>query len=249
MKQVIIAASFALFSQCVSAETLTTLLSTNKVEIHSTYTGAEIVIFGALDFEGGAPPPGGIQIAITVTGPRNMIAVHKKSRVGPIWINNEKVRFDKAPGYHAVIASEPLSEIADAATIKDMTFDPADDVPGADAVAASSRPFLRELVRLKTQEELFRADDAGVTFVNGRLFQSRITLPAKAPLGRYFVVTHAFSGGKAIAESNNEFFLTKTGFEALVAREARERPWLYGCVAILCALGMGWLSSVAFRRD
>jgi uncharacterized protein (TIGR02186 family) len=169
--------------------------------------------------------------------------------VGPIWINNEKVRFNKAPGYHAVIASEPLREIADAATLKDMTFDPADDVPGEEAGAAAGRPFLRELVRLRKQEELFRADDAGVTFVGDRLFQSRITLPAKAPLGRYFVVTHAFSGGKAIGQSTNEFYLTKTGFEALVAREARERPWLYGFVAILCALGMGWLSSVAFRRD
>jgi uncharacterized protein (TIGR02186 family) len=231
------------------ADTLTTLLSTNRVEIHSTYSGAEIVIFGAMDFGGAAPPPGGVQIAITVTGPRSSVSVQKKARFGPIWINREKVRFDKSPGYHAVMASEPLEAIADAKTLKDMTFDPADDMPDVVPSTPQRLAFLPELVRLKQADGLFRKDEAGISFVGTRLFQSRITLPANAPLGRYYVTTHAFSAGKTIGTSNNEFYLTKTGFEALVASEARDRPWLYGLAAILSALGMGWLASVAFRRD
>jgi uncharacterized protein (TIGR02186 family) len=246
----IAAAAFVLLNPVdAQADTLTTLLSTNRVEIHSTYSGAEIVIFGAMDFEGAAPPAGGVQIAVTVTGPRNTIIVQKKERVGPIWINRVRVRYDKAPGYHAVMSSEPLSAITDAATIKDMTFDPADDVPSSGAPDPQRMAYLPELVRLRKADGLFRKDEAGIGFVGNRLFQTRITLPANAPLGRYFVSTHAFSGGKSIASSSNEFFLTKTGFEALVASEARNRPWLYGLTAMLSALGLGWLASVAFRRD
>lgn len=242
------AASLALAGP-VHAETLTTLLSTNRVEIHSTYTGAEIVIFGAIEPAPGAAPLDGLQVAVTVVGPRAPVTVQKKERLGPIFVNTSRLRFGNAPGYHAVMSSEPLDSITDAATLRDMTFDPTDDVSAGEAPAPFERSYLSEMVRLKQERGLFRKDEAGIAFVGERLFQTRITLPANAPLGRYFVTTHAFSKGRAIAESENEFFLSKTGFEALVASEARTHPWLYGLTAMLCALGMGWLASVAFRRD
>jgi uncharacterized protein (TIGR02186 family) len=231
------------------AETLTTLLSTNRVEIHSTYTGAEITVFGAIEFDGAIAPDAGYQVTVTITGPRGPLIVHKKERVGPIWINRRRERFDKAPGYHAVLSSEPIAAIVEAPSLTELTFDPDDDVGAEAGGTPTNAAFLPSLIRLKEQAGLFRKDEAGISFVGNRLFQARIVLPASAPLGRYFVSTHAFSGGKSIAESNNEFFLSKTGFEALVAQEARNRPWLYGLAAILSALGMGWLASVAFRRD
>ncbi len=249
MRGLLLALLLAIVPQAVAAETLTTLLSTNRVEIHSTYSGAEIVVFGAIDFEGAAPPADGIQVAVTVTGPRGSIMVLRKARAGPIWINQQRVRFDRTPGYQAVLSSEPLAAIAGAGALKDLTLDPADDPESDRPPGELRKQFIPELVRLKQLAGLFRKDEAGISFVGNRLFQARIALPAKAPLGRYYVITHAFSAGKAIARSENEFFLTKSGFEAYVAREARDRPWSYGLAAVLCALGLGWLASVAFRRD
>jgi uncharacterized protein (TIGR02186 family) len=238
----------ALGATAAKAGDLTTLLSTNRVEIHSTYTGAEIVVFGALEPEGALPPPGGVQIAIIVTGPRGVVTVQRKARLGPVWLNRHKLRFDNSPGYVALLASEPLAGIADKDTLRRLGMDGVGDIGKAD-IYPDTLIYRTELTRLRKEEGLYRRDEAGISFFGGRLFQARITLPASAPLGRYYVSTHAFRDGTRIAESANEFFLTKTGFEAVVAREARDRPWLYGLVAILVALGLGWLSSVAFRRD
>jgi uncharacterized protein (TIGR02186 family) len=237
-----------LASSGARADMLSTLLSTNRVEIHSTYSGAEIVVFGALQSDRGAPAVGGMQIVIGVTGPRGPVTVQQKARLGPVWLNRYKLHFSNSPGYFALLASEPLAAIADIATLRRMRIDGLEDIGTADIYPDTWR-YRAELVRLRQEEGLYRRDEAGISFFGGNLFQARIALPASAPLGRYFVSTYAFRDGVSIAQSANEFFLTKTGFEAVVAREARDRPWLYGFVAILAALGLGWLSSVAFRRD
>ncbi len=78
------------------------------------------------------------------------------------------------------MSSEPLESITDAVTLRDMTFDPTDDVSTGSAAAPFERSYLSELVRLKQQKGLFRKDEAGITFVGERPFQTRITLPANA---------------------------------------------------------------------
>ena len=227
------------------AELLTTLLSTNRVEIHSTYTGAEIVLFGAIDDPDVVPKAGEYQVAVTVTGPRNTLVVRHKERAGLIWLNRSRQRFNEVPGFHALLTSRPMESM--------ISLDMQDHL-GFSPVSRATPPltdpdFLGALLRLKRADKLYQTRNDAVGFVTPRLFQTRIDLPAIAPLGRYFVETSVFQGGALLVSSKNEFFLSKTGFEALVATEARSRPWIYGLAAILGALAMGWLASVAFRRD
>jgi uncharacterized protein (TIGR02186 family) len=242
---------FALAALCLAAgpafaERVTTLLSTNRVEIHSTYDGADIVVFGALDIGSSEAAPA--QLVITVTGPRGPVTVHRKGRVGPIYINRQRRSFANVPGYHARLSSEPLAGIVAPEVARTLGFDPMADVrersPQGEEPAAG--PFSRALTAIKERLQLYRADDAGITFADGRIFSARIVLPPDAPLGRYYVSSHVFRAGAVIAESRNEFFLTKSGVEARLALEARERPWLYGLAAAILALT---LASVAFRRD
>jgi uncharacterized protein (TIGR02186 family) len=229
----------ALSAPAMSSDRMTTLLSTNRVEIHSTYTGAEIVVFGAIEGEIGTTEP----VSVRVIGPRGGITIREKSQLGPIYINQHRARLADIPQFHLLETSLPLERMKEAKGFDEAALSP---LAGQKTTERQSR-FVDALMRLKEEQGLYRVDATAVRFATPRLFQARIPLPANAPLGRYFVETALY--GSFPAESRNEFYLVKSGFEAQVAWEARNRPWLYGLAAVLMSLVLGWLASVAFRRD
>src|SRR3546814_79845 len=57
-------------------------LSDHEVAITTGFTGAELLLFGAVEGEG--------QIVVVVTGPRQTTTVRRKARVAGIWMNVER---------------------------------------------------------------------------------------------------------------------------------------------------------------
>jgi uncharacterized protein (TIGR02186 family) len=222
-----------------AADRLTTLLSTNRVEIHSTYSGAEIVLFGAIEGAVSEIDP----VSVRVIGPRGPITIREKARLGPIYLNRSSAKLADIPQFHLLATSLPLADMKSVAGFDESALSP---LAGQTTKESQSR-FIDALMRLKEEQELYRIEPATVRFATPRLFQARIALPANAPLGRYYVESSLYGG--ETEQSRNEFFLVKSGFEARLASEARNRPWLYGLVAMFFALAMGWLASIAFRRD
>ena len=51
------------------------------------------------------------------------------------------------------------------------------------------------------------------------------------------------------ARTTTSFAVTKAGVEQYVAEAAQDNGLLYGLVTMSMALAIGWLASVAFRRD
>ena len=81
---------------------LVTDLSQSRIDISYRFAGAELLIFGAIQYPGGrapADPPG---IAVVLRGPAEPITVREKERVAGIWINTQSTRFESSPGYYAV---------------------------------------------------------------------------------------------------------------------------------------------------
>ena len=58
-----------------------------------------------------------------------------------------------------------------------------------------------------------------------------------------------FADGAPLATEKTDFEVVKTGFEARVAHAAMVQPWVYGVFTVMLAIGFGWLSNYAFRRD
>ena len=84
---------------------LVTDLSSHLISITSNFSGADLLLFGAV--EGG---PG--DVVVVVRGPEIPVVVRKKNRLAGIWINREAVEFRRVPGYYAIAANRPLREIA-----------------------------------------------------------------------------------------------------------------------------------------
>ncbi len=237
------------------AERLVTSLSNHRVMVTSSFTGDEVVLFGAVEQDASSRPRrSGYDIIVTVIGPRETTVTYRKDRLLGIWLNVESRTFEKVPAYLAVLASRPLEAIANAETLRrqqlglESFYYTQRTGPGTSDVVRDD-PFRRAFLRLKQQEGLYREESNGVTFFTPALFRASIPLPARAPVGNYEVDVKLFADGGLIARTTSALEVYKAGFEQVVASAAHNYGVLYGLATVAMALTTGWLASVIFRRD
>lgn len=244
----------ALPAAAARAETLAASLSTSRVAITSNYTGASIVVFGAIEKDAQTiARAGSYDIVVMVRGPRAAIVVREKGPMGPIWLNRAQRRFNDVPLYLAALSSRPIEQVTTdplrarlKAGLRAVAYAPEAAAPRADGADAG---FREALLRLQKQDRLWIENPRGVTFLTASLFRAPVPIPAIAPPGNYDVDVMLFSDSVLLARSQTNFELVKIGFEQQVAAAAREWSLLYGLVVAAMALTFGWLASVIFRRD
>jgi uncharacterized protein (TIGR02186 family) len=235
------------------AERLITSVSASRVLISSSYTGAELVLFGAIERDGiSISRSGPYDIIVTVRGPAELVTVREKRRMGLIWMNADQQKYGTLPGYLAIHSSRPLREISSDGLRERFQFGLRETI--ATKVVPSPGDTRRQtfhdaLIRLKQNAGLFQSNEKGVVFLAPNLFRAAISLPATAPLGNYEAIVTLLADGAPLATEKTDFEVVKIGFEARVAQAAFGQPWLYGLITILMALGFGWLANYAFRRD
>lgn len=238
-----------------AAERLVTSLSQHQVFITSSYTGEELVLFGAIEPDAQSRPRrSGYDVVVTVTGPRQELVTRRKERTMGIWVNADSRTFVNVPSYLAMLANRSLYAITPIDNQRRLQMgldffqlpqrigpDTADTVP--------EDPFRSAFVRLKISQGLYREEPNAVTFLTPNLFRAEIPLPAVVPVGTYEVDVKLFADGQLIARTNSALEIIKVGFEQFVAEAARHHGLLYGLATAMLALVTGWLASVVFRRD
>jgi uncharacterized protein (TIGR02186 family) len=253
IRRVLLLILLALVVSPAKAERLIISVSSSRVLITSSYTGAELVLFGTIERDGASVSRAGpYDIVVTVRGPAMQITVREKARVGPLWVNAAQHKYAGLPGYLAIHSSRPMELVTSEQLRERFLFSLADTIAAKGGGPTSDERaghFHDALLRLKTTANLFQANDKGVVFLSPNLFRAAISLPATAPLGNYEAIVTLLSDGAPLATEKTDFEVVKTGFEARVALAAATQPWLYGLVTILFALGFGWLANYAFRRD
>jgi uncharacterized protein (TIGR02186 family) len=237
------------------AERLVTSVSSHRVLITSNFTGADIVLFGAIeDDDKPANREGGYDIVVTVRGPLQTFIARRKARVLGIWVNAESRQFLQVPSYLAVMTSRSPKELGSPDFLRrnrigivNHTLQQRIGADYADVVPQD--PFRTAFLRVRMGEGLFYEDPAGVTFITPTLFRATVPLPGIAPTGNYEVDTLLLSAGAVIARETTAIEVVKTGFEELFAQAAREHGFMYGLATALLALGTGLLANFIFRRD
>ncbi|QHL90001.1 hypothetical protein GVO57_03105 [Sphingomonas changnyeongensis] len=225
-------------------------VSQRRIEIIYSFTGAELLLFGAILYPGGRVPRRPADIAVVVKGPSESILVREKRKVAGIWLNAESSRFRSAPAFYAVATSRPIGDLVDERTaaiyelgIQNLQLSPADA-----GSPDKARRFERGLIDLRQRSGLFVEQPGAVEITDGVLYRARIRIPARVPVGAYTAETFLISDGKVIAGAVRDIDIAKSGFERYVAATAESHGLAYGIVAVLLSLGLGWGAGMAFRR-
>jgi uncharacterized protein (TIGR02186 family) len=237
-----------------SAERLVASLSSHVVQITSNFTGVELTLFGIVESGPAAPPAGGYDVAVTVTGPRRSTVARHKERIFGIWINAASRTFVDVPSYLAVLSTRPFNGIAAPETLRREqvglgNFPLTQQIGPNVADTGPDDPFRQAFVRLKSERRLYGEITNGVTFLAPTLYRAAIYVPAEAVVGDYDVDVKLFAGGAMIASTSSAFEIKTVGFEHFIANAAVNHGLAYGLATTMMAVMTGWLASILFRRD
>ena len=141
------------------AEDLAAGISRDKIEITSSFTGTDVVVFGAIETdEGTALPATEVRDVVVVirSDKPYFVTVRKKERVGPIWMNREERSFAGVPGFYFLSSTRPLREIAAADVLDQFEL-------GLDRIALGPAPgsvggpraFLEAFFRTKIRQVVY----------------------------------------------------------------------------------------------
>jgi uncharacterized protein (TIGR02186 family) len=225
-------------------------VSENQVRIIYSFTGAELLLFGAILYPQGRAPDRPADIAVVLKGPTQSVLVREKRKVAGMWINADSQRFRSAPSFYAVASSRPLPALIDdkTAAIYELGLGSLQMSPASGAVPTDQRRFEDGLVALKRRAQLYVEDGKGVEIRDGVLYRARIAIPARVPIGRYTAETFLIQDGRVVAGAVRDIRIAKTGLEGFVARAAQRWSVAYGLVAVALSLGIGWAAGMLFRR-
>jgi len=226
-------------------------ISARQVQIRYSFTGAQLLLFGAVVYPGGPAPSRPVDIAVVLRGPVQPILVREKQKLGRlIWVNADLNRFRSAPSFYAVASSKPLDQLVDerTAAIYELGLHNLQLSPGGGALPDKERRFEAGLLDLRTRHRLYSESPHGVEISGGVLYRAVITIPSQVPVGTYTAETFLIERGKVIAAATRDIQISKSGFERFVALAARRHEFLYGLTAVALSLALGWAAAATFRR-
>ena len=226
------------------AQSLVSDLSNHLVAITSDFTGAEVLLFGSIVAEG--------DIVVTIAGPRIPVVVRRKQRVLGIWMNTDTIEFNNTPAFYAVASTRPIAEIANADVqarlemgVEHLAIKP---VVNGDFSAEEIMAFRQGLIRNKIKQGLYKSDVEPIQVLSDRLFRTMIDLPSNPLTGTYTVSVYLIQNGTVVEAQTNPLIVSKSGLGADIFLFAHTDSATYGILAILVAVGAGWLAAAIFRK-
>jgi uncharacterized protein (TIGR02186 family) len=225
-------------------------VSQRKIDIIYSFTGAELLLFGAILYPGGKTPSRHPEIAVVIKGPAEPVLIRGKRKIAGMWINADSASFRSVPSFYALASSRPIGDIVDSRTavIYELGIDNLQLSPASGGDPGADRRFEEGVVDLKRRGGYYSETAHGVEISEGVLYRARISIPARVPVGKYTAETFLIENGRVVAAATRDIDIAKSGFEAYVAKSADQDSFLYGMCAVILSLALGWIASIAFQR-
>lgn len=226
-------------------------VSQSRVEVRQGFTGADLLLYGAVIDPAGAGSRTQYDIVVVLKGPSEPIRLREKERVVGIWMNAGSSDFRSAPSFFAVASSNPIEEIVDprTAAIYELGTEFIQLSPSGQIEPEEQTRFSHGLVEMRERLGLYKEDPQGVRISEGVLYQARIALPSNVTTGEYSAETFAIANGRVLASATADIEVVKVGLEGRVVYAAERWSPIYGLGAILLSLGMGWLAGRLFAKS
>ena len=223
-------------------------VSQHEVQVRQGFTGTELLLFGAVLDPQGRAAGNDYDIVVVLKGPSEPVRLREKERFAGVWVNASSSDFRSVPSYFAVASSRPISDIVDDKTAAIYEFGTRyiQLSPSGVIDPEEQARFASGLVDLKTRQELYSEDFEGVQISEQVLYQARINLPSNVTTGTYTAETFAVRGGRVIASAMTEVEVQKVGFEGKVEEYSQDLALVYGLLAVLLSVGMGWAAGRLF---
>lgn len=257
-----LAAALILAASSAAAQNSALRIVPNKITMGPFYDGA------SLHIEGTAPAGSGV--IIVVRGSDRDQFFNRKSRLGPVWLNSDRIHIQHCPSVFLSYSSGDVGSMLNREALDRYQLDEVailhrlrcrcrckcDLTKGEQQTAdrdmmpsATYRTQLEsEFRRLKEDEGLYCMRPHSVNVIPDKNGRARYTLdlqwPAKIPPGTYEVDVCICSKQEVIARSTRAFDAVETGLPAYILHLALSSPEEYGIETVLAALIVGFATDL-----
>ncbi|MDE8652641.1 TIGR02186 family protein [Novosphingobium album (ex Liu et al. 2023)] len=223
-------------------------VSQHEVQLRQGFTGTELLLFGAILSPDGTRAAHDYDIVVVLKGPTQSIILREKQKIAGMWINADSTELRSAPSYYALASTRPIAGIVDdkTAAIYELGLKWLQLSPIGAIDPAEQQRFADGLVDLNTRNGLYRQDEGSVKVSEQVLYQARIALPSRVPIGTYTAETFAISKGRVVASASSTVEVRKLGIERAIADFAENNSVAYGLLAVALSILMGWLAGRIF---
>lgn len=221
--------------------TLIADLGDHLVAITAGFTGANLLLFGAIDQPS--------DIITVIRGPNIATQIMRKEEVAGIWLNRDRVNVTEVPVFYDIASTKPLEELLSPDILAQYQLGTPYLNFRYDIDRNKVKDFEAALIRLKKTQQLYRDRQSQIVFVGENLFRLNVQLPSSIPPGAYTAEIYSVRDGEIIAAQTTPLIVSKVGLGADIYQFALRHSALYGLTAILVALFMGWLGHLVFRRN
>jgi Putative transmembrane protein (Alph_Pro_TM) len=219
------------------------LLSPRHVRIGAFFDGARVSL------EAEIPP--GSQAVVEVMGNPGNLSLMRKGRRGGLWMSVGEIEIDNTPNLYLVLSTSPtLPALTGGAT--PWGFDALESRLTFSGTLDSHEKdrFFHELIELKESEGLFGITTGALKIkpvAGGERVSGSFRLPAKVAPGEYQVRLSVIQDGKLTEQQTETIKVDMVGFPAAMAALAFNHAALYGLIAVLLAIAVGFLMGFMFK--
>ena len=232
------------FFTAFAKDNLVTDLSESTVEISSTFSGADILLFGAYDGQKND------DIIVVVSGQKGNIKVDKKEKKFGIWMITESIKFLNVPKYYYIASNRKIEEITNKTEIKKRKLDLNSfelknikiDYKNLD------KKWYEALKRNMKKKQFWKIEENSIKLNKNTLFRKTLSLPSNVSTGMYNVKILHYRKGNLISQEESKIKIDKTGISANIYNVAQNFSAIYGIIAVIVALFFGWFTNFIFRR-
>lgn len=223
-------------------------ISQHEIQVRQGFTGADLLLFGAILTPEGARAAGDYDIVVLLEGPARSIVVREKRKVAGMWVNADSTEFRSAPSFYALASSRPVAKLVDGKTaaIYEMGLKWLQLSPVGVIDPVEQKRFSDGLVDLMRRQGFYQENEGAVKISGQVLYQARISLPSSVQTGTYTAETFAVRDGRVVASAISRVTVRKEGFERLVAYNAQANGFFYGLFAVIVSISMGWIAGRLF---
>ncbi|HEY9037581.1 MAG TPA: TIGR02186 family protein [Roseovarius sp.] len=223
-------------------------LSQNSISIDTTFSGSQILLFGAIKRE--VPiPPDELGVVVTIAGPSQPLDVRRKERRFGIWVNVDAVEVDSAPSFYAVATSGPWTHVL--TQVEDLrhkiSIPRAIRSVGAPSNVQNAQDFTDAVIRIRTRSGAYQIREGAVELSEQTLFRTSVDLPSNLAEGAYLTRIFLTRSGNVVSKYETIIDVRKVGMERWLFELSRENAVIYGLMSLTIAIAAGWGASTAFR--
>ena len=232
--------SFTVFAK----DNLVTDLSESTVEISSTFSGADILLFGAYDGQKND------DIIVVVSGQNGNIKVDRKEKKFGIWMITKSMKFTNIPKYYYIASNRKIKDITNTTEIKKRKLDFNSFELKNDKIDYNNldKKWYEALKRNMKKKQFWKIEENSIKLNKNTLFRKTLSLPSNVSTGMYNVKILHYRKGNLISQEKSKIKIDKTGISANIYNVAQNFSAIYGIIAVIVALFFGWFTNFIFRR-